>query len=337
MADPFLRLHADDTPVAPSPTFAARLRERLAALDTEEPTMSDPAPTSARPIRPAPTIAAPDLTASHSITPYLVVSDAAAAIDFYVEVLGAVEHHRLLDGDRIGHAEFVVGDSRLAIADEYPEYGIVGPNALGGSPVSLMVLVADADAVMATAVAAGGTELRAAADQFHGHRTGQFRDPWGHRWTVSAPIHDRYEEEATAEGFTYVPSDALVEATADAAPGHHDHQVKHHDRGDLYYFTLPTADLERAQRFFGALLGWDFGGSLGGHVENISAPPGGLNPGTDEVILWFAVDDIHAAVAQVRSLGGTAEEPVHYDSGWSAMCTDDQGTRFALSVPTYTR
>lgn len=328
MADPFLRLRADDTPVAPSPTFAARLREQLAALSTEEPPMTDTTRTAA-----APTLAAPDLTASHSVTPYLVVSDAAAAIGFYVDVLGAVEHHRLLDGERIGHAEFVVGDSRLAIADEYPEYGIVGPNALGGSPVSLMVLVADADAVMAKAVAAGATELRAAADQFHGHRSGQFRDPWGHRWTISAPIHDRYEEEAAAEGFTYVPSDAL------AAAAEPDHQVKHHERGDLYYFTLPTADLERAQRFYGALLGWDFGGSLGGHVENISAPPGGLNPGTDEVILWFAVDDIHAAVAQVRALGGTAEEPVLYDSGWSAMCTDDQGTRFALSVPAakYTR
>ena len=175
-----IALHDNDTPVAPSPSFAAHLRDRLAQqiAHTE---------------------------AAMTVTPYLTVGDAAAAIDFYVEVLGAVEDHRLIDGDRIGHAEVIIGNSRVALADEYPEYDIVGPATLGGSPIALMVLVPDVDATYARAIAAGATEVRAPSDQFHGHRNGQFRDPWGHRWTVSTPIHDRYQDEAAAAGFEYRP------------------------------------------------------------------------------------------------------------------------------------
>jgi PhnB protein len=309
MTDAFEALHLDDAPVAPSTAFAALLRGRLAEQTTtpEETTMS--------------------------VTPYLTVSDAAAAIDFYVTVLGAVEHHRLIDGDRIGHAELIIGESRIALADEYPEYDIVGPNTLGGSPVSLMVLVPDVDTTFARALASGATQVREPADQFHGHRNGQFRDPWGHRWNVSTPIHDRYEAEAVAAGFEYRAAPAAA-----TAPGR-DHQVKPHERGDLYYFTLPTTDLARAQAFFGAVLGWQFDGPEAGHAENISAPPGGLHLGGEHAELWFVVDDIHAAVELVRAQGGTATEPVLYDSGWAAECTDDQGTRFSLSVPAdkYTR
>ncbi|MFZ4718879.1 MAG: VOC family protein [Ilumatobacteraceae bacterium] len=269
-----------------------------------------------------------------SLMPYLTVRDAAAAIDFYVAVFGAVEDHRLLDGDRIGHAELVIGDSRIALADEYPEYGVVGPTTLGGTPVTLHVTVPDVDATHASALAHGATDVRPPSDQFHGNRNGQFLDPWGQRWIVSTHIHDRYREEATAAGFQYVPGTAVA-----TDGGSHDHQVKHHERGDLYYFTLPTQDLARAKAFFGEVLGWQFDDAESGHASNISAPPGGLHLGNTEAELWFTVPDIHVAVARVRELGGTSTEPVFYDSGWAAECTDDQGTRFSLSVPAakYTR
>lgn len=273
-----------------------------------------------------------------TLTPYLTVNDAAAAIDFYVAAFGAVEHHRLIDGERIGHAELVLGDTQFALADEYPEYDVVGPGSLGGSPVALNLMVPDVDATFARAVELGATAVRPPSDQFHGHRNGQLRDPWGHRWTISSHIHDRYREEAEAAGFDYRPGAATVDMAGDMA-GAHDHQVKHHEQGDLYYFTLPTPDLTRAKAFFGAVLGWQFDDPESGHAGNISSPPGGLHPGNEQADLWFAVPDIHAAVAQVRALGGTSTEPVLHDSGWAAECTDDQGTRFCLSVPAakYTR
>jgi uncharacterized glyoxalase superfamily protein PhnB len=321
--DAFDALRADTTPIAPSTAFATRLRARLADVAIAS------TDTSTRTESAMSTVSTPatSTAGTSNLIPYLTVSDGAAAIAFYVAVLGAVEDHRLLDGDRIGHAELLIGGSRIALADEYPEYDIVGPTALGGSPVSLNLMVSDVDATYALAIDNGAIAGRAPADQFHGHRNGQFRDPWGHRWTVSTPIHDRYPEEATAAGFQYVP------ASTAGVDGSRDHQIKHHERGDLYYFTLPTPDLARAQAFFGAVLGWRFDDPQSGHAGNISAPPGGVHLGNEQPELWFAVPDIHAAVAQVRELGGTSTEPVLYDSGWAAECTDDQGTRFCLSVP----
>ena len=114
-------------------------------------------------------------------------------------------------------------------------------------------------------------------------------------------------------------------------------QLKRHAPGDLYYFTLPVHDMAKAQAFFAAVLGWQFDDPERGHVVNITAPPGGVRQVEPDAStrpeLWFVVDDIHVAVAKVRELGGTAQDPVLYDSGWSADCVDDQGTTFNLSVP----
>lgn len=122
----------------------------------------------------------------HSLTPYLVVSDAAAAIPFYSDVFGAIERLRLAEpGGKVGHAELQIGDSVLMIADEYPDMGIDGPARIGGTPVSLMLYVGDVDACLAAAEAKGATVLRPAADQFHGDRSATILDPFGHRWTLA--------------------------------------------------------------------------------------------------------------------------------------------------------
>jgi uncharacterized protein len=95
-------------------------------------------------------------------------------------------------------------------------------------------------------------------------------------------------------------------------------------------------DLPRAQRFFGELLGWRFADDGRGHVTNISAPPGAVTDGYPDdtgARLWFVVDDLAAAVATVRTLGGTATEPAESPSGRWSDCTDDQGTVFSLSEP----
>ncbi len=133
----------------------------------------------------------------HSITPYLVIQGAAEAIDFYKKVFGATELMRMpnpKDGT-IGHAELKIGDSVVMLADEHPQMGYRGPQTLGGTPVSLLLYVADVDSVAKQAVAAGATELRPVADQFYGDRMGTFQDPFGHVWSIASHVEDVAPEE----------------------------------------------------------------------------------------------------------------------------------------------
>ena len=130
------------------------------------------------------------------VTPYLIVDGAGAAIDFYCSVLGAAERLRMPAPDgRIGHAELQLGDSMIMLADENAQMDVRGPRAIGGTPVSLHVYVEDSDAVFERAVQAGARALRAVEDRFYGDRSGQFEDPFGHRWDVSTHVEDVSPEE----------------------------------------------------------------------------------------------------------------------------------------------
>ena len=93
-------------------------------------------------------------------------------------------------GDKIGHAELQLGDSVIMLADEFPEQGVRGPKAVGGTPVMISVYVDDVDAVFARALENGATSVRDVEDQFYGDRTGQFEDPFGHRWSVATHVED---------------------------------------------------------------------------------------------------------------------------------------------------
>jgi PhnB protein len=129
-------------------------------------------------------------------TAYLCVKNAAAAIEFYKKVFGATEIARLADpGGRIGHAEIRIGNSSIYLSDEHPEYGIIGPQTLGGSPVKMSLSVPDVDAVVARAVEAGGKIVRPVQDQFYGERSGQFEDPFGQVWMISTTIEQLSAEE----------------------------------------------------------------------------------------------------------------------------------------------
>lgn len=122
----------------------------------------------------------------HSLTPYLTVNDAAAAIDFYRAAFGAEEVMRMDDpSGKIMHAEVKIGDSHLMLADEFPEWGNRSPRTIGDTGSGLMLYVEDVDAVFARAIEAGATERMAVADQFYGDRSGQVEDPFGHRWTIA--------------------------------------------------------------------------------------------------------------------------------------------------------
>jgi PhnB protein len=130
------------------------------------------------------------------VTPYLCVDGASAAIEFYSKVFGARERMRIPGpGGKIGHAELEIGDSLLMLADEYPDMGVRGPKAIGGSPVTISVYVERVDDVFARALAGGATALRPVQDQFYGDRSGQFEDPFGHRWSVATHVEDVAPDE----------------------------------------------------------------------------------------------------------------------------------------------
>jgi PhnB protein len=148
---------------------------------TEETTMTEP-------VSPIP-------EGYHSVTPYLVCKGAAEAIEFYTAAFGAVEVMRMSDGERVGHAELTIGDSRVMLADEHPEMGHLGPHAVGGCPMSILLYVEDVDATVARAVAAGATLERPVANQFYGDRTGGIVDPFGYRWYVATHVEDVSPEE----------------------------------------------------------------------------------------------------------------------------------------------
>ncbi len=127
----------------------------------------------------------------HSVTPYLIVDDAAGALAFYKKAFGAVELMRMpAPGGKIGHAEIRIGDSPVMLADEFPNMNQKSPRALGGSPISLMVYVEDVDARVTQAVAAGAKLVRPVANQFYGDRTGGVDDPFGYHWYLATHVED---------------------------------------------------------------------------------------------------------------------------------------------------
>ena len=132
----------------------------------------------------------------HTVTPYLAVDDAAAAIDYYKKAFGATERVRMDTPDgRIGHAELEIGDSLVMLADPFPEASTRPPSELGGTTGSVFLYVEDVDAVVKRAVDAGATVTMEVADQFWGDRFGTVTDPFGQVWSVATHVEDVPPEE----------------------------------------------------------------------------------------------------------------------------------------------
>jgi PhnB protein len=129
------------------------------------------------------------MPAIHEGFPYLIVRGADEAIEFYRTVFGAELRLRMPDSDgrRVGHAELALGPMIIMLADEYPELGIQGPLAFGGSGLRLHLHVDDVDALARSAAGAGATILMEPADQEHGERQCRLRDPFGHEWLLGQP------------------------------------------------------------------------------------------------------------------------------------------------------
>jgi PhnB protein len=138
----------------------------------------------------------------HTITPHIVVRDAAAASDWYQRALGASEQTRLtLPSGKLMYVELRFGDSPVMAADEFPEFGIVSPLAIGGTAVVLHLFTNEVDRAWQRAVEAGAEVLQPLQDQFWGDRQGQFLDPFGHKWNLAQHLRD-------------VPADELAQAAA---------------------------------------------------------------------------------------------------------------------------
>jgi PhnB protein len=197
--EPLLQIAADLRDL-PSEDFKARLKadlERDVAARAAEPPTAKPIPKGYR-----------------TATPCLVLRDAGNAIDFYKRAFGATELMRFADpSGQIVHAEIQVGDSRIAIAPEAPDWGNLSPQALGGSPVPIQLYVEDVDAFAAQAVGAGATVLIPVADQFYGDRAGRLADPFGHIWIVATHQEDVSADEMQKRAATWM-HEQVTEPTA---------------------------------------------------------------------------------------------------------------------------
>lgn len=152
----------------------------------EPPTRPPPAP-APQPEKPK---AAPIPVGWFSLTPQLAVPDVAAAVDYYTKAFAAEQVVALPGPDgALFHAEVKIGDS-IVMIDLANDQGLPSPAKLGGTPVTLMLYVADVDATFGNAIAAGGEAEFEVDEVFWGDRFGQLTDPFGHRWAVATHIED---------------------------------------------------------------------------------------------------------------------------------------------------
>jgi uncharacterized glyoxalase superfamily protein PhnB len=296
VTDPFEALREPVVPVAPDPAFAARLRERLtrAVLNEGEPVTSQTTQRAA---------AWPP-----ALTPYIVVSDARAALAWYKEVFNATdrgEPHVNEDGT-IGHMEVGLGDAVLMFAEQsdlWPEVPVRAPDNPQTFSHSLHLEVPNVDETVALARRHGAVIQREPANQPYG-RGATIVDPFGHRWLVLTP-----------------PARAT--------------RTRH---GDIVRVTMTTPNSEQTKDFYETVLGVPFtarqAAGAWGTAEinpplNVWSPP---DTGA-EVQLCFHVDNMEEAITRVQAAGGTAENIERRDFGLLVECTDNQGTRFQLWQP----
>jgi len=132
----------------------------------------------------------------HTITPYMTVRDAARAIEFYKQAFGAKDKGAMKGPDgKVMHAEIVIGDSTIMLADEFPEFGSLSPQSIGGSGTGLHIYIENVDSAFDRAVKAGATVEMPVADMFWGDRYGKLRDPFGHKWSIGTHTKDMSMDE----------------------------------------------------------------------------------------------------------------------------------------------
>jgi uncharacterized glyoxalase superfamily protein PhnB len=312
VTDPFEALREPVTPVDPDIGFAVVLRMRLTReiFGPSGEIMSQQTVATRAEREPAwpPTL-----------TPYIVVSDARRAMDWYVQVFGAQrrgELHVNADGT-IGHAEVGIGDAVLMFAeasDLWPDVPVRAPESPATFSHTLHLEVDDVDASTERARRHGASVEREPTDQPYG-RGSVIVDPFGHRWMLLRP-----------------PTRAGLAPSTD--PGRTPGRPR---PGDVANVTMLARDAHRAKEFYEAVLRVPFSsGHPGAWRTDQTRPPLGIlsSRGAEpEVQLSYRVDDVAAAVERVRAAGGRADEPERKPYGLLAECVDDQGTTFRLWQP----
>jgi uncharacterized glyoxalase superfamily protein PhnB len=301
MTDPFAALREPVTPADPDPGFAGRLRQQLTreVFASSGGTMSQ---------QTAATQAEREPAWPPTLTPYIVVSDARRAMDWYVEVFGAQrrgETYVNADGT-IGHAEVGIGDGVLMFAehsDLWPDVPVRAPDSPVTFSHTLHLEVDDVDGTTDRARRNGASVEREPTEAPYG-RGAVIVDPFGHRWMLLRP-----------------PARAT--------------RLR---QGDVANVTMTARDVNQAKAFYEAVLQVPFSeGHPGLWRTEETRPPLGIFPShgaEPQVQLSYRVDDIAAAVERVRAAGGRADDPVRRRFGLYTECADDQGVTFRLWQPT---
>ncbi len=297
-------LRSRPEPAYPERRFAARLRARLERALTL-PKGVDVTMTT---IDPSAVIAEP---ATMEVTPYLAVTGARRALEWYADVFGAVatgEPMVMPDG-RIGHAQLSFGGATVMLAEESAGVGHVAPRPGEGNSVTIHLQVPAVDSLLDRAVSLGAVLDRAPSDNPYG-RTAVVHDPFGHRWILASP-------------------------KPWSAPARYPAGTRH---GDIGHISLEVPDVERAASFYSSVLGRAYapGHNSQGRLVLDSMPDTSLMGGQprDACVITWRVDNIALAVEVVRRRGGSATDPFTRPYGTMSECTDDQGMRFYLWQPT---
>jgi uncharacterized glyoxalase superfamily protein PhnB len=313
MTDPFEALREPVRPADPDPGFAGQLRTRLTREVFASPGGTMSQQTAAIQVEHEP-------AATPALTPYLVVSDARRAMDWYVEVFGGQRRGELYvnaDGT-IGHAEVGIGDAVLMFSeasDLWPDVPVRAPDSPATFSHSLHLEVDDVDGTAERARRGGASVEREPTEAPYG-RSSVIVDPFGHRWILMRP-----------------PTRAVLARPTD--PGRPPGRLR---QGDVANVTMVAPDADRAKEFYEAVLQVPFSsGHPGTWRTEETTPPLGIRSAQGaepQVQLSYRVDDIAAAVDRVRAAGGRADEPGRRPFGLSTECVDDQGATFRLWQPT---
>jgi PhnB protein len=310
----------------PRETFKAELQQQLIRRDS----MSSPAQQ-------------PETNPARSMSLYICVAGASAAIDFYRQAFGAKELSRLAEPDgKIGHAEIQIGNTVLMISDEYPDYDVLSPQTIGGSSVKIHLDVTDVDAFAERAIQAGATLVRPIEDQFYGARSGQIRDPFGYTWILSTHQKDVSVEDLQKE-FDKLTQERVAK-NSDEAGSIKEPQLRRENRHAVTpYITVhkPAELIDFVAQSFGAIEHFRATGSAQGMHAEVSIGDSVVMIGGAEHIdpmptaIHLYVPDVDQAYeralkAGAKSLMPVADQPYGERSGG---VEDVHGNRWYIATP----